>query len=494
MTANKPGRNDPCPCGSGKKFKRCCGRDSSALPDFLLPDDQRSGTPFDDYSELLPLIALYEHKIVQFEAEGPELKKARKNYEKRYRPGEKGGLLDSHFLSWLYFDLRFGGSRKTIIERVLDDPMTAKLVEPGPTCLRHMAGSYATFYEVIDESPEVVLLEELGTGRLWRVFFFRELFDTPPGKGEIWYTRLIGLPERALCYTTPYVYEPESRAQFKRGVNGLVEDFHKSELSIGVPPDRLFAESQKDSALFWAEYIHVSENAPREMLSSVPSEWPAALSRLPHIINTDKEDILLTETYFRVKDEAAVRKRLAKLKTFPYDERDDSWSWLKAPSRTFPDEPRTSLGRFRFKDGFLVAETNSRERAVRLEFKLNYHLPGLLVLDRTLYKRLEDLPPPTAEEIEARRNESEDLNSRPEVQEAMRQHLERHYFEKLPRMKVPALGNITPIQAAKTEAGRRKLAELVDYYDRMQDLDKSGRPKVDFDRLRRMFGLPPRSH
>lgn len=23
---NKPGRNHPCPCGSGKKFKQCCGR------------------------------------------------------------------------------------------------------------------------------------------------------------------------------------------------------------------------------------------------------------------------------------------------------------------------------------------------------------------------------------------------------------------------------------------------------------------------------------
>ncbi len=22
----KPGRNEPCPCGSGKKFKHCCGR------------------------------------------------------------------------------------------------------------------------------------------------------------------------------------------------------------------------------------------------------------------------------------------------------------------------------------------------------------------------------------------------------------------------------------------------------------------------------------
>lgn len=24
-TAPKAGRNDPCPCGSGKKFKKCCG-------------------------------------------------------------------------------------------------------------------------------------------------------------------------------------------------------------------------------------------------------------------------------------------------------------------------------------------------------------------------------------------------------------------------------------------------------------------------------------
>ena len=23
----KIGRNDPCPCGSGKKYKKCCGRD-----------------------------------------------------------------------------------------------------------------------------------------------------------------------------------------------------------------------------------------------------------------------------------------------------------------------------------------------------------------------------------------------------------------------------------------------------------------------------------
>ena len=27
-TAPKVGRNDPCPCGSGKKYKQCCGKNS----------------------------------------------------------------------------------------------------------------------------------------------------------------------------------------------------------------------------------------------------------------------------------------------------------------------------------------------------------------------------------------------------------------------------------------------------------------------------------
>ena len=25
QAGDAPGRNDPCPCGSGKKFKKCCG-------------------------------------------------------------------------------------------------------------------------------------------------------------------------------------------------------------------------------------------------------------------------------------------------------------------------------------------------------------------------------------------------------------------------------------------------------------------------------------
>lgn len=28
--ATKAGRNDPCPCGSGKKFKKCCAEKTAA--------------------------------------------------------------------------------------------------------------------------------------------------------------------------------------------------------------------------------------------------------------------------------------------------------------------------------------------------------------------------------------------------------------------------------------------------------------------------------
>jgi SEC-C motif-containing protein len=44
---NKVGRNEPCPCGSGKKFKRCCGTDmpeQKLSADSAIPPDVRDVT------------------------------------------------------------------------------------------------------------------------------------------------------------------------------------------------------------------------------------------------------------------------------------------------------------------------------------------------------------------------------------------------------------------------------------------------------------------
>ena len=136
--AKKPGRNDPCPCGSGKKYKKCCGLNEPA--GLLLPDSERTGTPHDDYMDVLPFLGIYGQKIRRFEEDGRELDKLLSQFEKRCRPGKKGGITDSFFMSWMHFDLRFGTTLETIAERVLADPRTARLVEPGPTLIRRMLG------------------------------------------------------------------------------------------------------------------------------------------------------------------------------------------------------------------------------------------------------------------------------------------------------------------------------------------------------------------
>ncbi|HSY28474.1 MAG TPA: SEC-C metal-binding domain-containing protein, partial [Burkholderiaceae bacterium] len=42
----KPGRNDPCPCASGKKYKKCCGQDHAETPPFK--DEPQSAAPVAD--------------------------------------------------------------------------------------------------------------------------------------------------------------------------------------------------------------------------------------------------------------------------------------------------------------------------------------------------------------------------------------------------------------------------------------------------------------
>jgi hypothetical protein len=466
----KLGRNDPCPCGSEKKFKKCCGLDSA--PSFRIPESERTGTPFDDYMELMPLLAMYGQKVQQFEEDGQELKKAASDFEKLYHPGEPGGLTDSFFMSWLHFDLRFGPNGQTIVERILADPLTRGLNEPGPTLIRRMGESYMTFYEVVRTEGDTAQLEELGTNRRWTVFHVRELTNTPAIPGEIWYTRLIGPVGDALSYTTPYVFDPESKSQFARAVRRQAEDLAAGPRAADYPRERHFAESQKDAVLFWAEFIQVGlsmdESGPFEIPGFAEADESHGSTR-PLLFNTDHEVIMFTTDLFRVIDEPAVRKRLASLKSFDYDDKDDSWTWHKGASRKDPGDLRT------------------------IRNKLEGFLGKLIVHQETRWRDQNELPDIPPEERERIGRETEALNALPEVQAALGRHMEHYYFKKWPGQKVPMLGGLTPLEAVKTEAGRRKLEDLFSLYEWHKNRSRAGTPTPDLDRLRSLIGLPPKS-
>ena len=104
------------------------------------------------------------------------------------------------------------------------------------------------------------------------------------------------------------------------------------------------------------------------------------------------------------------------------------------------------------------------------------------------------MPEMSSEEIEVRKKVSKELNSRPEIQEAIKKHLEHHYFNEWPKTKLPALGGISPLQAARRDKDRAKLVALIDNIERSQNAPTSEMPKIDIDNLRRLLGLPPKAN
>ena len=483
--SEKPGRNDPCPCGSRKKYKKCCGLNQQQggyvqTPESWFPDSQRTGTLWDDYMDVIPFVVMYGNKVMNFDEDGPEFKKLVVEFEKQFNPGEKGGISDSFFMSWMHFDLRFGISLETATERLLSDPMISNLMEPGPSHIRHLSESYLTFYEIISFTlrPDITTVRELGTGKNFSVLHVRELFEIDPEPGEIFFARRVGLPDRSIFYTTPYVYDPETVAQFKRAVLAQEKDFMKSIRTELFSAGRQFAESQKEAAPFWAWYILQGDRTDLSQISDFA------------LATTDGEEFVLTEIHFRIKDEGALRKRLSVLRSFQYDKTNDSWTWLKSKNRNYPDAPRTLLGHFSIQGDRLIAETNSWERAFRLRSKLKKHLSSLIAFEKTLYRDMNDVPELSPEEIESKENVNKELNALPEIQEAIKKNLEHHYFNEWPKLKIPALGGLSPLQAAKRKNERPKLEDLIDGINRMQNIPTSKMPEIDTNKLRRILGLP----
>jgi len=306
--SKKTGRNDPCPCGSGKKYKKCCGLSLShggfvQTPESWFPPSARTGTLWDDYMELIPIVAMYGKKIMDFGEDGKEFRRAVSDFEKQFRPGKKGGITDSFYMSWKHLDLRFGESLETVVERLVSDPMISQLNEPGPTYIRQLSESYATFYEVITSTlrPDIVTVEELGTGKSYTVFHVRELCDIDLGPGDICFTRRIGSPDRSIFFTTPYIFEPEAREQFKRAVLAQEKDFKMGPRAPFFPPGRHFAESQKEAAPFWAWHSLQGEKIE---IPQIPDSV---------LVTTDGDAFVFTEIHFLIQDEAALRKRLSVL-------------------------------------------------------------------------------------------------------------------------------------------------------------------------------------
>ena len=474
--SKKIGRNDPCPCGSGKKYKNCCGR--KEILDFFEKTEIHTGKEIDDYVSLLKLVGIWAQKIMQFDEDGKELVLAKKKFEYLYKPGTEEGVSNGLYLGWLYFDFRFGKSRKTVCERLLEAEEISKLNEPGPTHLRHLSKSYCTFYEVKAILDDWIILEELGTGKEWRYCRTDEPFESNTTKGEIWYIRLVGTPEKCFNYMDPYIYKPESKQELLKIINYQKNQFLKS-LKENLPEETIFIESCRAAVVDWAHFI----------LKGIQIETKKEYSNYPILQNTDGEIIKFSEIFFKIKELTGLKEKISSIDIFNYDE-NNRWIWTKKTSIKGKMFSPVILGIIRINGDYLIGETNSFERALRLKRILLKELSEYIAYERIDVKDISSIPPLDEKEKEKLEEEMKKIYSNPEIRNLLKQEMEDYYYKSWIRQKLPALGYQTPLQAVKTEEGKKRVEELLKLFEKFQEsLPEDKFPKINFDKLRKKLGL-----
>jgi hypothetical protein len=164
-------------------------------------------------------------------------------------------------------------------------------------------------------------------------------------------------------------------------------------------------------------------------------------------------------------------------------------SWLKAGNRKHASWDNTILGRLVLDPGVLVAEVNSSKRANRLTREVRKRLgDDARLVDRSVHDLEADLR--DRQQARARGTDvepagAEDQQNTPELQ-ALSDEMMRRHWEAWLDERVPALGNKTPRQAARTTKGRERLLALLGEFDRRAESESAATGEALRDVRRRL--------
>ena len=183
----KLGRNDPCPCGSGKKFKHCCG----VLGEITAIYED----PFSHYNQLATSAKVKLERYL-----GNEVKKYRQGIKSRFtRFAVKRSIPEAHesiFSDWLWFDLK-DEDDMSMGERYLAENaayMETALLE----CIQAFNQSYLSVYKLTGAAGTTLILEDILLGSEYKVLIREPLQIQEADPEIIMLGRIISLPAAKL--------------------------------------------------------------------------------------------------------------------------------------------------------------------------------------------------------------------------------------------------------------------------------------------------------
>lgn len=444
-----PGRNAPCPCGSGRKHKHCCLRTTSVIP--LVG----AYSPGDRVSAMAKLLRFGERP--HFRERGRRaadqfgVKRALSALREDSRLAEAEDESLAAFTTWLAFDFVEPGeeSGRTLARRFLT--WLGADITPGERAwLELMSGSAVRLYEVQEVELDCGLtLRDLAADRTVRVT--ERLATRQVARWDLLGLRVVSGPGETLVVEgISFLYPEGAREEILHAL-----DRHTREIRRSHPGVDDLAVSKLLGALFhhlWLDHVVMRPD--------------------PVIVTAAGGDpIVFTKAVFDVPDPAGVTSRLAEHPELQAEKEGGGvfiWTESKGPFDRV-------LGRVELEGNRLILETMSEPRAARgrkllekvLGDAVRYRASRIETLDQAMAHR------PAAPAARA------DVEIAPEEREVMVGFLEEHY-RTWPDHPLPALDGRTPRHAARLKTQRARVVSLLkDLESHMERDRQEGRPAID---------------
>lgn len=454
----KFGRNDPCWCGSGKKYKRC----------HLTADENERGSSEGPEAEPPagdPLFAALYRDVMESSKEWH----TRDDFERATRLYFDAGPEETDpddpqmpgFFEWYLFDYRSPGTGRTVVEEYLRR-RGAALPERKRAMLESWRAARVRLCEVQRVEP--------GKGIEVQDVFTRDQFFLNDVSSSRELVRFDVTLSRVMRF--------EGRWEFTG--NGLI--IPRMILQSFV--DRIQTESS-DAGQSPADFLAVNSRQWHRVVTEMSREKLQSL----RVVNAEGDELEFCSATYQLTNEPAVlsamRTVLVLEDTTSEQEKPGvhTFGWLE----TARIRPRRAYGHIEVRGGELRLECNSRKRLAIGRQLLEKHAGMWLRHINDSFRTLEAVK---AAAGAGREPPDRPSGIPPEVEREIILKFKAQHYATWPDDPLPALGGRTPREAVRSEMGRSAVEQLLRDFENGEEREKrAGRTAFDFGPIRKELGL-----
>jgi hypothetical protein len=487
---NKIGRNDPCPCGSGKKFKKCCLNRLESKKEIQGAVNQKAAkVPGDSLREKIRIFMEKGNFKSSFQS---AISLYWNTTEEGLDPPEAMEDEDiSGIIEWFVHDYILPDYGKPLIAVFFDH--SPKLTKDELQILKDWQLTNISVFQILKvEKGSGMQVDDIFTGE---EFFIHDVSISKVAKRwELLIARKVWVLNEWQLSAVGRILPPQDKDEIYDFIMARYRDYQKDNSDIDID-DFLHLKGY-----LLNNYVLTKTVRPREA---------------PTMITSDGEEIIICEAIYDVLDFKKVVKKLLKIPDYQMTTQMENekgqpqqygFNWLEKGKSSVSSErnDRESgiiyqsfytdgpghksyrvLGNIEIFPDRLKLTVFGKRRSKAGKNLLNKHLK------RSIKHRIDSLQSLDAKLSEGNvksKETKEELD--PDLKKNLLMDMYDNHYKNWLDSKIPALDYATPRQASKTKEGRKKLEDLLRVVEyTVENQKQSGQIDYDISWIRKDLGM-----